>query len=369
MTVTEPPSTSARPHVGDAAPVVLGDDRPRRLSRFGRADRIEVAIGVVAGLATAIFLCVLMDWRHPLTFALWAVGPFLVVEWLLARERLGPVAATDRLMTMAVWATGFVAVGMLVWMLVYVIGKGIGGWNVDFFTQDMSHTGPLNPGGGAKHAVIGSLQENAIATIVAVPVGVLTAVYLHEIKGRAAGIVRFAADAMSGLPSIIAGLFIYTIWVPSFGFSGVACSFALIVVMLPIMTRTSEEILRTVSPGLRESSLALGSPEWRTVLRVVLPTARSGLVTAALLSIARVIGETAPAILTAVGSAKVNVNPFHGQQENLPLFVLSLLKEPNARQVQRAWSGALLLIVLVLFLFTVARVVSGRGSRRRGGSR
>jgi phosphate transport system permease protein len=182
-------------------------------------------------------------------------------------------------------------------------------------------------------------------------------------------VVRFVTDAMSGLPSIIAGLLVYTLWVVEFGFSGFAASMALIVVMLPIIVRTSEEMLRTVGGSLREASLALGAPEWRTVLRVVLPTARSGLVTASILGVARVVGETAPVLLTAFGSASTHFNPFSGQQADLPLFVYSLIRQPNAVQIQRAWTGALVLIGIVLALFTIARVVSGRGERRRKGAR
>jgi len=371
VTITEPTHSEPVSPTADpsGAPGVPHEDRPRRIARFGRADAVELAVAAAAGIGTSILLCVVMDWRHPLTFILWAVAAAMVVEWVLARDRLGPMAAVDRLVTLAVWCAGLATVAVLVWLLGYVVAKGVKGWNIDFFTKDLSKTGPLDPGGGALHALIGTLEQNAIATAIAVPVGILTAVYLQELKGRAAPVVRFAADSMSGLPSIIAGLLVYTVWVSRFGFSGVAASFALVVVMLPIITRTAEEILRTVSPGLRESSLALGSPEWRTITRVVLPTARTGLVTAALLGVARVIGETAPALLTAFGSAHTNVNPFKGQQADLPLFVYQLLRVPNAAQVQRAWSGALMLIALVLVLFTLARVVSGRGARKRKGSR
>jgi len=144
---------------------------------------------------------------------------------------------------------------------------------------------------------------------------------------------------------------------------------ALVIVMLPIVTRTAEEILRTVNPALRESALALGSPEWRTILGVVLPTARSGLVTASLLGIARVVGETAPVLLTTFGSASTNSNPLQGQQANLPLFVFQLIRQPNEVQIERAWAGAVVLISIVLVLFVAARLISSRGDRRRGGKR
>jgi len=351
--------------VPDPPPSLVVEDRPRAARTVGRGDLVELGIAAASGVAGAAGLCALMDWRHPLTFGLWALIGLLVVEWLLVRDRAGSIEATDRVITVAVWASGAIACGLLGWMVVYVLIKGVPGLSWGFFTEDMSKAGPLNPGGGALHSIIGTLQQTGIATVVAVPLGILTAVYLHELGGRLGSVVRFAADAMSGLPSIVAGLIVYALWVSSMGqgFSGVACSMALVVVMLPIITRTAEEMLRTVSPGLRESSLALGAPEWRTVLRVVLPTARSGLVTASILGVARVAGETAPAVLTAFGSASVNTNPLDGRQSDLPLYAYQLIRQPNALQIQRAWTGALVLIGLVLVLFVIARVVANRGAR------
>jgi phosphate transport system permease protein len=159
------------------------------------------------------------------------------------------------------------------------------------------------------------------------------------------------------------------LWVDAHGYSGVAGSAALVVLMLPTMTRASEEILRTVPDSLREGALALGSPQWRLVQRVVLPTALAGIVTATLLAIARAIGETAPMILTAFGADATNTNPLHGPQSDLPLFVLKLIFLPNKTQQDRAWTGALILVTLVLVLFVTARLVARRGLRRLEGSR
>lgn len=358
------------PVVLDDPPPVVLDDRPRKPSSFSRTDLIEYGIATAAGLITSGLLCIVMDWRHPLTFGIVAGLALLAVDWLLVRDRAGAILATDRVVTAFVWLTAAIAMVLLGWMLTFVIIKGAPGLNWEFFSSDMSKVGPLNPGGGAFHAIVGTLQQTALATVVAVPLGILTAVYLHEIGGRMSWIVRFVSDALSGLPSIVAGLLIYTLWVSTgHGYSGSAASMAFIVVMLPIITRTAEEILRTVSPGLRESALALGSPHWRVVSKVVLPTARAGLVTAAILGVARVVGETAPALLTTLGSQSTNLNPLEGQQADLPLFVWGLLKQPNEVQVQRAWSGALVLVGLVLVLFTIARVISARATKRLGGSR
>jgi phosphate transport system permease protein len=347
----------------------LTEDAPRPHRRFSPSQRVEFVVAGTAGVSGSLLLAILMDWREPLTLVIWAMLLFLVAEWLLVRDRAGAMLATDQVVSVTVWATAVIAVGLLMWMIVYVILKGIGGLSWSFFTQDLSEVGPLDPGGGAFHAMVGTLMQTSIAAAVAVPLAVLTAVYLHELRGRMAGTVRFVSDAMSGLPSIVAGLFIYTLWVHVHGFSGIAGAAALMIVMLPIVTRTAEEILRTVDPGLRESALAMGSPEWRMVLRIVLPTVRAGMLTAAILGIARAVGETAPVLITSFGSNTTNYNVFSGPQASLPLYIYQLIRQPNAVQQQRAWSGALLLIALVLFLFTLARVISNRGAKRLGAKR
>lgn len=362
--------------VSDAPPVVIDDeddddDRPSRPRSLNAADHIELSVAAAAGATVTLGLALVFDWTHPVTLVVLFVLTSLAFEWLLLRDRTTAAVATDRVVQLAIWSTAAVAVGVLAWMVIFVAAKGIPGLRTSFFTEDLSKSGPLNPGGGALHAIIGTIEQTALATAVAIPVGVLTSVYLHELRGRFAGIVRLFANAMSGLPSILAGLLIYTAWVSDLdmGFSGLAGSMALIVVMLPVVIRTSEEILRTVPDGLRESALALGYPQWRMVLRVVLPTARTGLVTAGILSVARAIGETPPVLFTAFGTSSINLNPFHGTQSDLPLFIWGLLKQPNAVQIQRAWTGALVLVSIVMFLFLSARVLSGRGERRRNGGR
>jgi phosphate transport system permease protein len=257
-------------------------------------------------------------------------------------------------------------VGVLGWMITFLVAKGLPALRPGFFTSDLSKVGPLTPGGGAYHAIIGTVEQVGLATIVVVPIAVLTAVYLHEMKGRLAKPVRVIVDAMSGLPSIVAGLLVFAVYVDGRGFSGVAGSAALVVLMLPTVTRASEEILRTIPDSLREASMALGAPQWRVVLRVVLPTARAGLVTAVILGIARGVGETAPMLLTAFGADTTNTNPFKGPQEDLPLFVWKLIRLPNQTQNNRGWTGLLILVLLVLILFTTARYISSRADRKLG---
>jgi len=345
-------------------PVEQEPFRPRQLSQ---QDRLEFLLSAGSGLAFSWVLCLAMDWSHPLTIGIWALIWFLTCSYLLGRDRTSLVVAQDRLVTTLIWLCGAIAVGVLVWMMLFVVIKGIGGLDWSFFTEDLSQVGPLDEGGGAYHAIVGTIQQITIATVIAVPIAIMTAVYLHEIKGRIATPVRFVVDAMSGLPSIVAGLIVFTIWVnEGHGFSGASAGVALAIMMIPIVTRTSEEILRTIDDGLRESALALGAPQWRSVMQVVLPTARSGLITASILGVARAIGETAPVLLTAFGSAGVNYNPFTAPQSDLPLFIWQLLREPNARQISRAWTGALVLMILVGVLFGLARFVGNRGAKRRG---
>lgn len=350
------------------APDDLPDEPIRRRAvdpdNLGRAG---IAVLVAAGFAELLRVALRM---HSLVgFAIWWYVAFIVVYYLLARDQEDAETALDRVVTMLIWSAGALVAAVLAWMLVTVATNGVGRLTWGFLTHDLRTTGPLTPGGGALHAIIGTAEQVGIATAVVVPLGILTAVYLHEIRGRMAPWIRFVVDAMSGLPSIVAGLLIFTAWVIGHGYSGVAGSAALVVLMLPTMTRATEEILRTVPDGLREGALALGSPQWRLVLGVVLPTALAGIVTAALLAVARAIGETAPMLLTAFGADATNTNPLRGPQSDLPLFVYKLIFLPNQASIDRAWTGALLLVMFVLVLFVSARLVAHRGLRKLGGSR
>jgi phosphate transport system permease protein len=305
-----------------------------------------------------------------LGFLLCTFASSLLVYWLVVRDIEGPVAAKDKLATVLVGSAAVVVLIPLGVIIVFVASRGLKALRPNFFFKTLANVGPLDPAtaGGGMHAIVGTLEQVGIAFLVSVPLAVLTAVYLNEVGGRFARPVRFVVDAMSGVPSIVAGLFIYAVWIVELGnsFSGLAGALALSVLMLPTVIRTSEEMLRIVPDGLREASLALGSPEWRTVLRVVLPTARTGLITASILGVARAVGETAPLIMTSFGAAILNANPFKGAQASLPIFVYSLIRSPQTSQVDRAWTGAFVLIALVLGLFTLARVLGGRAA---GGKR
>jgi phosphate transport system permease protein len=345
------------------------EDRPRKFRSFTRADFTEIALAVLAGVAIAGVVRAIWGLASPTGTALWFYVGFLVVYYALVRDRADGEAAVDKIVTVLVWSAGALVIGLLAWMLGFLISKGVDALTPGFFTQDLSKVGPLTPGGGAFHAIIGTLMQVGIATAIVVPIAVLTAVYMHEMKGILSRPVRFITDAMSGLPSIVAGLLVFTIWVDGRGYSGIAGSVALVVLMLPTVTRASEEILKTIPDALREASLALGAPQWRVVWKVVLPTARAGLVTAAILGVARAVGETAPMLLTALGSDSVNTNVFKGPQDDLPLFVWKLIRVPNQTQNQRAYTGALILVFLVLVLFLLARFVANRGQRKLGRGR
>jgi phosphate transport system permease protein len=268
-------------------------------------------------------------------------------------------------------AIGSIAVGLLIPLLaiiIFVVVKGLQGLSLHFFTDTLATVGPQSKptDGGGMHAIVGTLEQVGVAMLFSVPIGLATAVYMNEVGGRMVNVVRAFVNAMSGVPSIVAGLFIYAVWIIQFGhsFSGFAAALALTILMLPTITRTAEEVLRLVPDGLREASLALGSSEWRTVWSIVLPTARSGLVTAVILGVARAVGETAPLIMTAFGTQVLNSNPLADPQESLPLFVWQQYQLQLPGPLARAWTGAFVLILLVLVLFALARLI-GRSAVNR----
>jgi phosphate transport system permease protein len=340
---------------------------PRRTRSLGRRELVEITIPVTMALigTTALFLATPLDGGFG--FLLVALTIFLAAFYVSVKRTRGAKYGVDRVVAVGISCAALVTVTPLVLITWTVLRKGLPGLSLNFFTKTLEGVDPsAGPKvGGALHAITGTLTQVGLATLVSVPFGVGTAVYLNEIKGRLSGIVRVMVDAMSGIPSIVAGLFIYTVWVigPGDGFSGFSASLALGILMLPTIARTTEEMLKLVDPSLREASLALGSSQWRTVMRVVLPTARTGIVTAVILGIARVAGETAPLLMTAFGNDRV-VGPgkaLHEPQSALPLFIFQQFAQDNR---QRAWTAALVLILLVLVLFLLARVIGRDRSKK-----
>lgn len=270
---------------------------------------------------------------------------------------------TDLGMRGLIIASMVVAIAPLVAVLFYTFKMGIEKLTPSFLTHSMKGVGPLDANGGVYHAIIGTLEQVAIAYVIAVPLGLLVAIYIVEIgRGPLVSATRYLIDVMTGIPSIVAGLFVFAFWVIGLGmgFSGFAAGLSLSILMLPVVVRSSEEMLRLVPTELREASQALGIPKWRTTLSVVVPTAASGIVTGVLLAIARVTGETAPLLLTAFGYDAIRTTPFEGAQSSIPLFVYSQASSAFEVAIQRAWAGALTLIAIVLILTIVARVITSR---------
>jgi phosphate transport system permease protein len=343
-------------------------DEPRALRNW-RIDDFSLLIGcaLAATSATWIIYTALTPASGKTGFFVISYVVFLLMYLGACTIELGKQNAFDNVWTVLTWSAALLLLAPLTTILLYVIIKGFAGLNLEFFTSDLSSTGTLDSGGGASAAIIGTLQQVLIAVLISVPLGILTAVYLNEVRGKFRRPVRMFVDAMSGIPSIVAGLFIYAVWIIALGntFSGFAAALALSILMLPTITRTAEEVLRLVPDGLREGALALGATRWKTTYQVVMPTAASGLITAVVLGVARAVGETAPLIMTSFGSTAMNSNPFNGAQDSLPLFVFRLVANPFEAQQQRAWTGALVLVMVVLVLFTIARILGARASGKR----
>jgi phosphate transport system permease protein len=261
---------------------------------------------------------------------------------------------TDRGMRLVALLAAMLCVIPLGAVLGFVTLNGIGALNVDLLTKAPR---ALGIGGGAANAVLGSLQMVPLAAAMALPVGILGAVYVAEFGGRrGAAIVRFAADVMVGVPSILIGVFVFTFLVLPFKqFNAFAGSVALAIIMLPVVLRTTEESLRLVPGTLREASLALGVPVWRTVLSVVLRTGLSGILTGAMLAVARAMGETAPLLFTALGSRLINVGNLGQPMDALPLFIYRNASQPNEALNQQAWGVAFLLLLIVLVVNVAVR--------------
>jgi len=266
--------------------------------------------------------------------------------------------AKDRLASTLVYASFVAALVPLILILSYIVVKGLPAFNVRFLTHSMSGVTAADPGGGVYAALLGTLEQVGLAAVLALPLGLFTAVYLVEYgKGLFARLVTFFVDVMTGVPSIVAGLFVYT-----FLLLGAAGSIALAILMLPVMVRSSEEMLKLVPRDLREASYALGVSRWRTIVKIVIPTAMSGLITSALLAVARVAGETAPLILLVGYADRINGSPFSGDQAALPMMVWDQLGKRTgsggAFGDSRAWGAALVLVLVVLILNVAARLLA-----------
>jgi phosphate ABC transporter permease subunit PstA len=283
--------------------------------------------------------------------------------YVATRTVEGRRKATDRLVTCLVTTAFAIAMIPLLSLVYTVLDRGLPRFDADFFTNSMFRV--VGEGGGAYHAIMGTLIITALAAVISVPIGLLTAIYLVEYgSGRLKRAITFFVDVMTGIPSIVAGLFAFALFTLLFGNDvrlGVMGAVALSVLMIPVVVRSSEEVLKLVPNELREASYALGVPKWRTVVKVVLPTAIAGLGTGVTLSIARVVGETAPLLVTVGLITSTNLNPFDGRMATLPVFAYYQLTQPGTATqafLDRAWTAALVLIILVMALNVVARLIS-----------
>ncbi|MEU3615587.1 phosphate ABC transporter permease PstA [Streptomyces sp. NPDC006872] len=371
MTVVE-----EMPSVADAAPGPLEapletpvepPDQPRRIGGPTRSGVLALCGAAVSGLCVAVLLFgQIAPFSGSLGFAVTWYAAFLAIYAVLTGLEEDGQAVRDRVMTTVLWT----AAGLLFTALALVVG--FTAWrgrealpHGNFFTQDMQAAGPLDPlsNGGIAHAMVGTLIMIAIALAVTVPLGLACAVYLNQLPGRFSRFVRTIVEAMTALPSIVAGLMVYAVWILGLGMqkSGLAAGFAISVMMLPIVIRAADVVLRLVPGTLTEAAEALGAPRWRTVWHVVLPTARSGLATAVILGTARGIGETSPVLLTAGFTAALNADPTSGPMVSLPLAVFNFVKSPEPTMIARGFGAAAVLMAIVLILFVIARVIGGRG--------
>ena len=364
MSTTQERATVASTHLPrrdlDAAPPV---PRPG----LGRPTAEEQFTTVGAWVSALALAWVITQRLLPLGGVAWLLVVWFVLGLLMSAVTTSltgrRVDVVDRVVSGIVTSGAVVVGAALVSTVVFVVFRG---WeplmHLNFFVDDMSGVGPRDPfdRGGIGHAILGSAIQLGIAFAVTLPLGIGTAVFMTEVGGRFAVVVRTIVEAMTALPSIVAGLFVYTVLIVAIGFprSGFAAAMALSVMMLPIIARAADVVLRVVPGGLREASLALGASRWRTVWHVVLPTARPGLATALILGVARGVGETSPVLLTSGVATFFVTDPTDGVMNSLPLYIFKGARSPEAMDIERAFAAATVLLVLVLVLFVIARLVA-----------
>ncbi|WP_328426571.1 phosphate ABC transporter permease PstA [Streptomyces sp. NBC_00443] len=311
---------------------------------------VAVGIGLGAGLDSRI------QWGL-IAGLLFVLGTFVIATRVEGRRQ-----AKDRMATTLVWVAFILAVIPLASLIWATVQRGVKVLDVYFLTHSMGVVADSEPGGGIYHAILGTLEQVGLATLIAAPVGVLTAIYLVEYgRGNLARAITFFVDVMTGIPSIVAGLFILSLMLmldmQPFGFAG---SLALAILMMPVVVRSTEEMLKLVPNELREASLALGVPKWRTILKVVVPTSIGGITTGIMLAVARITGETAPVLLLVFGNSFINANPFEGAQASLPLYIYQQYANSagSPAAYDRAWAASLTLIAFVMILNMVARGIA-----------
>jgi phosphate transport system permease protein len=340
------------------------EDRPRKLQRR-TLDDVASLIGAAIGSLALVWILYerVFAFSGLLGFVVcWFLTFVVLYAWVTGVSN-PRTSVVDRVASAAAHA-GAAIVGLTLATTVgFIFVKA---WpalsHLNFFTKDMAGVRPTSPltQGGIVHAAVGSAIEVGIAVAIALPLGLATAVYMTEVGGRLAVTVRTVVEAMTALPDIVAGLFVYVLLILGFGMekNGLAVSLALVVTMVPVTARSAEVVLKVVSGSLREAGLALGASQWQTVRRVVLPTARSGLATALILGIARITGETAPLLIVSGASSFFNKDPLHNTMNSLPLFIFAAVRSGEPLFIQRGYGAAAVLLALVLVLFSVTRFLA-----------
>lgn len=353
----EAPQTAEKPE-----PPVTNHFNDRHLPRWFTGVLLGVSLAAIVG-GTALHSRAQGD-----DYSLW--GPlvvgllvFVIALYAISRVVEGPRHALNRLITGLVYGAFGLAIVPLISLFVTVVSRGLARFDPAFFTNSMRNV--VGQGGGALHAIVGTLMVTGFAALISVPIGLLTAIYIVEYgRGKLAKALTFFIDVMTGIPSIVAGLFAYSLFLLIFGpgmQNGIAGSVALSVLMIPVVVRSSEEMLRLVPNELREASLALGVPRWLTIVKVVLPTSIAGITTGVMLAISRVVGETAPLLIVAGFTQSMNYSLTDGPMMTLPVFVYNSYMSQGVdaqAYIDRAWAGALTLILIVMVLNLVARLVA-----------
>jgi phosphate transport system permease protein len=344
--------------VQDRRPVATVRSGPLSHARLPRWAPAAIAAGSIAagcgiGLAAG--------WQSRVQWGMIAALVFVLATYVITTKVENSRQAKDRVATSLVWVCFVLAVVPLFSLAWVTITKGMEVVDGYFLGHSMNGVLDAEPGGGIYHALLGTIEQVLIAAVIAAPIGLLTAIYLVEYgRGKLAKAVTFFVDVMTGIPSIVAGLFVLATWnlMLGFGPSGFAGGLALAILMMPVVVRSTEEMLKLVPNELREASLALGVPKWRTILKVVLPTAIGGITTGVMLAVARITGETAPVLLLVFGTKLINPNPFEGAQSSLPLYVYEQYAVGTDASIARAWGAALVLIAFVMILNLVARGIA-----------
>lgn len=326
-----------------------------------------IILGVSLAVSAAVFWLFatagMTDGFNPVGAVLVGVLIYLVMIVVISRQVEGARQATDRFVTALVRGAFVVAIIPLVSLIITVFANGLARFDPEFFSSSMRNV--TDDGGGAVHAIVGTLLMTGTAAIISIPIGLLTAIYLVEYgRGPLARAITFFVDVMTGIPSIVAGLFAFALFAIFYGPGvrmGFAGAVALSVLMIPVVVRSCEEMLRVVPNELREAAYALGVPKWLTVLKVVLPTSIAGITTGIMLAIARVIGETAPLLIVAGFTSSMNYDLFNDRMQSLPVFVFTSYANQGVDTqafLDRAWAGALTLILIVMVLNLAARIVA-----------